>query len=369
MKFKKVILYLSITLVCYSCGVTRINPDLNLKFEVLDEYIIPPKTFVHGEEIGGLSGIDYRDGKLLLVDDRSTKPIIYEVDFVTEATTIDTLIFRTAINLNQTDPSVFKPISMDLESVRFDPNNSNYWWIANEGNMNVNKNGGVYQLSKEGKFISALELPSYFTATNDNSPRNNGVFEAMDFSIDAQKIVITTELPLVLDAKKPQLWKSYTPIRFVVFDRNSLEAEEAYLYDIDRIVLWPFLPFMINGVTEILSYTDDSFFVLERAFSAGRGKKSNRVKLFLASTTKATNVLHLEELPPKKEVQLMQKDLVLDFKKIRKKLTSKRIDNIEGLCYGPKLPNGNRTLLLISDNNFNTFSNQITQLIWLEIIE
>jgi hypothetical protein len=65
----------------------------------------------------------------------------------------------------------------------------------------------------------------------------------------------------------------------------------------------------------------------------------------------------------------MQKELVLNFKKIRKQLSSRRIDNIEGMCFGPKLANGNRSLLFISDNNFNTFTDQITQLIWLEMIE
>ncbi|MDO8373054.1 MAG: esterase-like activity of phytase family protein, partial [Polaromonas sp.] len=38
-----------------------------------------------------------------------------------------------------------------------------------------------------------------------------------------------------------------------------------------------------------------------------------------------------------------------------------RLDNTEGMCWGPRLPNGNRSLHFISDDNFN--SRQITQ--WL----
>lgn len=366
---KKAIVYIGCAFLCFSCGVTRMNPERNLKFKLLDEYVISPKTYFNDEEIGGLSGIDYKNGKLLLVDDRSAKPIIYEVDFVTTGTRIDSLIFQSSVNLKQTDANAFQPKSMDLESVRYDPENSNHLWVSNEGNQNEGKDGGVYKLSKEGSYISALQLPPYFLAKNANSPRNNGVFEGMDFSINGAQIWITTELPLLKDGKPPRLWKSYAPVRMVSFDKATLQAKEAYVYDLERIVLWPFLPFMINGVTEILSYTDAHFFVLERSFSAGRGNKSNRVKLFLASTENATDVVSIKDISNRKKLQLIHKELVLDFKKIRKQLTSQRIDNLEGMCYGPKLTNGNRTLLFISDNNFNVFTDQITQLIWLEMIE
>lgn len=366
---KSIFIYFGIPLLFASCGVTRINDERNLTFKVLDEYVIPPQTFFNGEEIGGLSGVDYREGKLLLVDDRSTRPIIYEVDFETTGTRIDSLIFQSSINLKQTDVSAFQPKSMDLESVRYDPESSNYWWVSNEGNINAKKEGGVYQITKDGKFVTSLNLPTYFLASTPNAPRNNGVFEAMDFSFDGTKIWITTELPLVEDGKKPHLWKSYSPLRFVSFDKKLLQPEVAYIYNLDRIVLWPFLPFMINGVTEIVTCSKTSFFVLERAFSAGRGKKSNRVKLFIASIEGATEVVATKDISNRKNFQLMHKELVLDFKKIRKQLTSQRVDNIEGMCYGPTLYNGNKTLLFISDNNFNTFTNQITQLIWLELIE
>lgn len=352
-----------------SCGVTRINSERNLQLKVLDEYIIPPQTYFDGEEIGGLSGIDYHEGKLLLLDDRSTRPIIYEVDLLTQGNRIDTLVFQKAINLKKTDSDVFGPKSMDLESVRFDPENIDLYWVANEGNINAKKDPGVYQVTSEGKFIQELQLPEYWKAASESAPRNNGVFEAMDFSFDKKKLVVTTELPLREDGPKPRLWKTFSPVRFIEFDLKNLQAERAYIYDLDRIVKWPLLPFMINGVTEILAYSEHQYFVIERAFSAGRGRKSNRIKLFLASTENASDVLQKEQLSKRKNYYLMTKELILDFKKIRKKLPSKHIDNIEGVCYGPELANGNKTLLFVSDNNFNSFIPQITQIIWLEIIE
>jgi len=43
-----------------------------------------------------------------------------------------------------------------------------------------------------------------------------------------------------------------------------------------------------------------------------------------------------------------------------------RVDNIEGITWGPTLPNGNATLMLVSDNNFNL--EQVTQFLLFEVI-
>ena len=41
------------------------------------------------------------------------------------------------------------------------------------------------------------------------------------------------------------------------------------------------------------------------------------------------------------------------------------IDNVEGITWGPVLDNGNRTLVLASDNNFN--DTQVTEFTALEV--
>ncbi|MDB5845384.1 MAG: hypothetical protein JWP79_2694, partial [Polaromonas sp.] len=43
-----------------------------------------------------------------------------------------------------------------------------------------------------------------------------------------------------------------------------------------------------------------------------------------------------------------------------------KIDNIEGMAWGPRLPNGHRTLVLVADNNFA--DNQMTQLMAFEVL-
>jgi hypothetical protein len=58
---------------------------------------------------------------------------------------------------------------------------------------------------------------------------------------------------------------------------------------------------------------------------------------------------------------------VFNFEDIKNQLTAGIIDNIEGITFGPKLANGNQSLLLISDDNFQLYGKQLNQLILLEI--
>ena len=42
------------------------------------------------------------------------------------------------------------------------------------------------------------------------------------------------------------------------------------------------------------------------------------------------------------------------------------MDNIEGASFGPNLPDGNRSLVLVSDNNFTPV--QVTQFLAFEVL-
>ena len=57
--------------------------------------------------------------------------------------------------------------------------------------------------------------------------------------------------------------------------------------------------------------------------------------------------------PLRKRVLLNLDDLEID------------LDNLEGLAFGPKLPDGSQTLLLVSDDNFSDL--QITQFLLFKV--
>ena len=115
----------------------------------------------------------------------------------------------------------------------------------------------------------------------------------------------------------------------------------------------------INGVAEILAIDADRFLVLERAFALGAGW---RIRLFEADASDASDVARIPSLADRAyDFVPIRKRLVLDFNTL-----GIGIDNLEGLCFGPVLANGHRTLVLVSDDNFNP--GQVTQFLAFEIM-
>ncbi|WP_255702849.1 esterase-like activity of phytase family protein [Antarcticibacterium sp. 1MA-6-2] len=91
------------------------------------------------------------------------------------------------------------------------------------------------------------------------------------------------------------------------------------------------------------------------------------MRIFDVDARNATNTLGADNLR-KIDYIAAKKTLVFDFKSIRKDLKEQIIDNLESITFGPDLPNGNKTLLLASDNNFNSLGRQISQIILMELI-
>lgn len=81
------------------------------------------------------------------------------------------------------------------------------------------------------------------------------------------------------------------------------------------------------------------------------------------STQGATNVLHqpalyVNDAPFKHRPESQRTVFSFDDLGIP-------IDNLEGMTFGPTLPDGRRTLIIVSDNNFN--ETQFTQFIVLAV--
>jgi hypothetical protein len=115
----------------------------------------------------------------------------------------------------------------------------------------------------------------------------------------------------------------------------------------------------VNGISEILSLGDRKLLTVERSFSTG--SLACTIKIFTADLSQAThveNIASLTERPPDLSVQ---KKLLLNMDNL-----GIFIDNIEGVTFGPDLPNGHKTLLFVSDNNFILFEKM--QILLFEVI-
>lgn len=360
---KKLPLLVCLLVLISSCGPGKKIHTENLELKFLDDYVIPKDLQIGGTTVGGISGIEYTNGTFYMVSDHPGNPRFYRSDIQIDQNKIDTVIISEVITLEK-NAVFFKDQNLDLESIRFDEKNQEFV-ISSEGSINSSKDPAIFKVSKEGKYLSHFELPEYFKASGEQKPRNNGVFEGLTETFDNAGYWVGMELPLQKDGSKPKLFPSRSPVRITKFN-NSGEPVSQFVMQLEGITKIPWLYFAVNGLTEILEYAPNRFLILERAFSAGHGTNSNTVRIFDVDAREATNTLQTPNLR-KKNYTSATKRLVFDFKSIKKELSEEIIDNLEGMTFGPELANGNKTLILASDNNFNSLGKQINQIILMEL--
>lgn len=355
-------LYTIFLLILSSCGTSKKINNENVTLRYLDDYVIPSNLEIGGTKVGGLSGIEYYNGKYFLVCDHPGNPRYYIATIDINGRNINTVNISEVVELERS-AEFLNGKHLDLEGIRVD---KGLIVLSSEGSIQNQKEPSIFQVTTEGDYESHFTLPNYFLPSEEQKPRNNGVFEGLAKSFDQTGFWVGMELPLVKDGSKPKLFPTKSPVRITRFNKESGEATRQFVINLEHITKIPWLYFAVNGLTELLEYAPDRFLVLERAFSAGHGTNGNTVRIFDVDASMATNTLQEINLR-KTNFRTADKKLIFDFKPIRKTLKQQIIDNIEGMTFGPDLPNGNKTLLLISDDNFSSLGKQITQIILLEM--
>lgn len=360
---KKILFLLVFPAFFFSCKSSKIGASENVQLRFIDDYIIPRGLEVEGTEVGGLSGIDFYDGNIFLVSDHPGNPRFYKAELKLEKGEIDSIIFSEVIEL-KTKTSPFKNMHLDMEGFTYDPE-IDAFFVSSEGSVNNEKDPALFSITPEGKFVDSFAIPDYFLAENEEGPRNNGVFEGLSPAFDKEGIWIATELPLKSDGPKAKLYPTKSPVRITLFDKETKQAVKQFPYMLGRVRKIPWLYFAINGVSDILEYAPEKFLVVERGFAAGHGSHGNTIRIYDVDADLATNTLKKKNLKVA-FYNPAQKELVFDLKWIEKYLEKGIIDNIEGIAFGPELENGSKSIILISDNNFNSLGEQINQVILME---
>jgi len=342
----------------HSCASFKVDPKNNDLITYLDDYIITenPEDF---NDFGGISGIDQiNDSTYILVADSPTNPRLYSIRLKVENKKFNEVELLRKHQLQNLDNNKF----YDLESIRYDEANNNYW-LSSEGNIKQKQPAFIAKLSTDFKAVEHIEFKPPYTIENS---QHNGMLEGLDITKDG--FWFANELPLKIDGNKPTLVDNYSPVRLAFYNFKTKNISNAYAVNLSRVKKIPLLPYFVNGVTEILQLSETNFLWLERSYSAGHKSKGNNVFLWLVTTKNATNVAKVKSLKNhKSKIKPAKKELLFDFNSIKPQLKQPIIDNIEGITFGPQLSNGNRSLILVSDNNFNSFAPQINQLILLEL--
>lgn len=360
---RKLLLLLSLVIVT-GCGTSKRLDTQNIELTFLDDFILSEDLEIGETKVGGLSGIDYENNQYYLVCDHPANPRFYKASIAINGKQIDTVILSEVIELEKTSDFLQNNI-LDLEAIRVEAENDEIV-LTSEGSIKNNKDPAVFRVTSEGEFVSEYVIPDYFKASGEQKPRNNGVFEGLAENFTKTGYWVGMELPLEKDGSKPKLFPTRSPVRITNFNNETGLSNKQFVLQLEGITKVPWLYFAVNGLTELIEYAPMQFLVLERAFSAGYGSKGNTVRIFDVDARNATNTLHQENLR-KTDFTPAKKRLVFDFKSVKRELKEEIIDNLEGMTFGPELPNGNQTLLLVSDNNFNNIGKQINQIILMEV--
>lgn len=367
---KKYLLFLSIPMLLFisSCSTSRktttaANVFGQLKF--IGQYIVPHNLPYKGTITGGLSGIDYdaaTGNYYLISDDRSAlNPArFYTAKLYFTDKSFDSVQFTAVTTLLQPNGNAYPDnktnaaLTPDPEALRYNAKKNCLVW-SSEGERIVNEkdtiltNPGVYEITTTGQYIDSFALPAQFRMqASDNGPRRNGVFEGLGFTPGYRYMYVSLEEPRYEDGPRADVRDTTAWTRLIKYDNNTRQPIAQYAYKLEPVA-FPASPanaFKVNGISDIMVLSDHKMLTIERSFSTG--VKDCTIKVFVTDVSAATDISAVNSLQTDTHFKPATKKLLLDFVSL-----GKYIDNIEGVTFGPVLPNGHPSLVFVADNNFS----------------
>jgi hypothetical protein len=347
--------------VCGCAGADGASATRSVRtLRFIGEQRIAYKQDFEATKVGGISGIDYNPNSrtwALISDDRSdiNPARFYTATLAYDMEKFSSISLLGATFLRQEDGTVY-------------PNRQQYAthgsvWYASEGDRALALDPFLKQATQAGSYMLSLPVPAMFKMfpTQDVGSRNNLTFEGMTFAHDGKSIWVSMEGPLYQDGAIP------TPVdgavsRITQYDRSGKMLTQV-AFPVDAIPSAPAAGKLAdNGISDMLAVDDHRFLIVERAAVPGPDNVyANYIRIYEMDISGATDTRSIRSLRNGNYVPA-SKRLVLDLNQ----LNLPRLDNIEGIAWGPKLANGNDSLVLVSDDNFNPA--QVTQFLAFEVL-
>ncbi|CAG9295293.1 esterase-like activity of phytase family protein [Celerinatantimonas diazotrophica] len=339
----------------------------------IGQSILPNATSFHHVPVGGLSGIDYDSQNhrwLMVSDDRALKgpARAYWASMSLSDTKVGPIRIIQQINLKQPDGSLYPNVAKfilqgqgsvpDLESIRLIPSHKGFRYTS-EGDRKLGLNPFIRQARLDGDYVADIPIPNVIKLSRNRGFRDNLALEGSSFTPDGQHYFVSMEAPLVQDGPLPNTDHG---ARIRIFEYNHAnELEKSFIYQLDP---WPAAPgkgkSADNGVSEILAIDNQHLLVLERAgIEDDKGVYHDYIRIYQVDLTHAPTV-PVTKMALSKDDQVVHKQLLLDLNSL-----PVRLDNIEGISFGPTLKDGSQSLVVISDNNFNAA--EVTQVLAFKV--
>ncbi len=354
--------------------------------QYIDRYTLPytpgfAGTVFNGTLFGGISGLDYdaSSGTYFgIADDRSQQappggdP---SARFYTMSISVgqngfvgpNPVTINSVTRMLRPDATPFPALGVDPESIRRNADGTLTWTsegsVAAAGNPPL-QNPFVRVMNTDGTYIREYTNPTKFNpdaigGAQTRGIRNNLAFESLTSTPGGATTFVATESSLFQDGPRATATAG-SANRVIRFDTVTGQATGEFVYLTDPIQAANPAFANDNGVVEMLALDDDTLLVMERSFTLNEG---NNIRIYKVTFDAASDVSLLDSLvgqvytPVSKELllTLAQPALGGGFNP----------DNIEGLTFGPVLPDGSQSFVLVADNNFST--GQATQFILVAV--
>jgi hypothetical protein len=321
-----------------------------------------------GTVVGGLSSLTYdaaRGVYYALSDDQgagftptSSSPARFYTlgidvsDGVLDANDVTVLAVTT---FHGPDGQPFPALSLDPEGLTLTPHDTLV--LTSEGISTRGIAPFVREFDLSGQQLAELPVPGYFAPTATSGVRQNLGFEAAAVAPDGQQLFVGTENALVQDGPAATT-ASGSPARILRYHLGHGGSDREYVYPTDPVAA-PSTVFTVNGLVELLPLNNEFLLAMERSFSVGAG---NTIRIYRLALPDATDVSGVADIHEVTGLRPARKSLLLQLPST---IGGQPLDNVEGMTLGPTLPDGRRSVLLVSDNNFT--AGQASQVLLLAL--
>ena len=329
-------------------AAVRAAPTTELEF--VGQQIIPTATQFQGTQFGGLSGFAYdqRRGVFYALSDDQTNVRFYtlRIDVSAGAPAVTILAVTT---LRDASGQPFAPLSVDPEGLALTKDDTLV--ITSEGFAARLIDPWVREFALDGRQLRSLPIPSAFlpVAGGTRGVRQNLGFESAATAPNGRFLFTGTENALVQDGP-PATVSAGSPARLLRYNLQTGALDRQYVYWTDPIAEPPVpaTQFAVNGLVELLPLNNQFLLAMERSFSVGAPGTGNKIKLYSVAIPGADDVNGFDSLATLLAgLRPVEKTLLLNLD-----VLGLPLDNVEGMAFGPDLPDGGRSLVLVSDNNF-----------------
>jgi hypothetical protein len=252
--------------------------------------------------------------------------------------------------------------TLDLEGLVSLPDHDGFL-IASEAGPRV------FEVDRAGHHRRDLTIPDRFRDSRDNKS-----LESLTMSPGGRYLFTTTEVALTRDGPTPST-AAGTRVRIACMDRGAGARETAFNTEVSEFV-YETDPTPTEGsdwgVSDLAALSETDLLVLERGWKRGFGNTIRIYQTSIANSNAAagaacmgkSDLAQLKPLPKTLRVDVGNLE-VAGCPMSKQAQPNPILDNFEGLTLGPVLPDGRKSLILISDDNAH--DNQVARILVLAL--